>query len=82
VGSLVRISATHDLEAGRVGRVADPPENIKSHHVTHGLGSYRDHVRVDPSGVLLYWVQFASAQRPGDAEAAEIEETALELIGQ
>jgi len=82
VGSLVRISPAHDLEAGKVGRVADPPEDIKSHQVAQGLGSYKDHVRVDPSGVLLYWVQFAPAQRFGEAEAAEIEEIALELVDQ
>jgi hypothetical protein len=81
VGNLVRISPAHDLEAGKVGLVADPPEDIKSHQVAHGLGSYSDHVRIDPSGVFLYWVQFPSAQRHEDAEAAEIEEKALELVG-
>jgi hypothetical protein len=82
VGNVVRVSSAHDLEAGRVGLVADPPEDIKSHQVAQGLGSYKDHVRVDPSGVLLYWVQFAPARRPGEAEAVEVEEKALELVGQ
>ena len=80
VGDAVRISSKYDLAAGKLGRVGDPPLDIKRHQETHGLGKYRDHVRVDPSGALIYWIQFAPATHAGEAEASEIEEAALESV--
>ena len=80
VGDLVRISAGYDLEPGKVGRVAEPPADIRDHQKAHGQGSYVGHVRVVDTGETspIYWIEIEDLGVPGATMGAEVEESALE----